>query len=273
MIYSLFARDRFQVTFASQQRMPNAFARIHKFVSKPAPVTEEIAIHLSVIPVHNPPQRAVALPRGGVASQTAVGANRRRHLQVPFARIVLLESLVRKHTGGTHLDQVASEFALEHAVFGSAKEHGVAHQKRIQIVLAGVVSVIAHAPVALNTSIHLVIYERTEILIVKRAFLVLVAPVDVTRHHGHILQVALAAFVTDRAVMRMALHQPFNHTRAEGHSVRMFNGEASSFRRGPQAGHDQPPALVLRTHEQLHGTLPASSDRTQCRVPAEIRQV
>ena len=74
-----------------------------------------------VVAVQDPAQRAVPLTGDGVAAEAAVHADRRRGLEVPLARVVLLERLVREHAGGADLDQVAAELAFERAVFVPAE--------------------------------------------------------------------------------------------------------------------------------------------------------
>ena len=43
-------------------------------------------------------------------------ADRRRHLQVPFTRVVLLQGFVGEHAGRTDLHEVAAELVFQHAV-------------------------------------------------------------------------------------------------------------------------------------------------------------
>ena len=266
-------RYRDERAVAGEERPANPFRPVHELVSEAATVAEKISIHVAVVTIDDSPNRSVALAYGGVAPQPAVDADRRRHLQVPFPRVVTLERLVGKDPGGTNLDQVAGEFALKQAVFAAAEKHLVAQRERVQIVLARVFTVVAHAPVALDAAIHLVSDEGPEVLIAERALGKFIAAVSVARHHGHVLEMALAPFVADRAIVRVALHQPFDDAGAKFHGLRMVNRNADALGHRRHASHHQPAARVLFVPELLDGALAARPDRAQRRMPAEIRQV
>src|SRR5262249_30726795 len=126
-------------------------------------------------------------------------ANRWCELLIPLSGIVVLEGLIGEDARGTNLDKVAAEFVLQYAVLAAAEKYCIARGEGVQAAAAGIVAVIAHAAVALDTPIRLVIHQRAEVLVAERAFIELVAPVVMAGHDSHVLQVALAAFVAHRA--------------------------------------------------------------------------
>src|SRR5690606_28823337 len=129
------------------------------------------------------PQRAVALLRAHVAADTAVDADGGRGLQVPLADVMHGERLVREDARGADLDQVTAPLALENAVLVPAEVDVMMRRERAQIVAACVVLIEAHAAVARNAAIHLVVDERAEILIAVRALQAPVTTVVVAGHH------------------------------------------------------------------------------------------
>ena len=115
--------------------------------------------------------------------------------------------------------------------------------------------------------------EGAEILIAVGALGKTVAPIRMAGHQGHILQMAVAAFVTHRAIVWVVDHQPFDHAGPKRLSIRVIDGDMSIGGGGGHTGHDQPTPRVLRVSELLHGALAARSHRPQRRVPAKVGQV
>ena len=74
----------------------------------------------------------------------------------------------------------------------------------------GVVSVKVYASVTLDAAIHLVVDKRPEVLILIGSLAAPVSAVGVASHHRHVLQVTLAPFVTDRAVVWVVEHEPLD---------------------------------------------------------------
>jgi hypothetical protein len=62
---------------------------------------------------------------------------------------------------------------------------------------------------------HFMMNERSEVLVGVSPFFIMKAPVIMTRHDRHILQVATTAFITHGAVMRVVGHQPFYYLAAK----------------------------------------------------------
>ena len=101
-------------------------------------------------------------------------------------------------------------------------------------------------------------------------------------HHGHVLEVAFAAFLADRAVVGMVFHQPFDdltaEVRGEGGgsrrlAVRRADADPQAVLDGHHAGHLQPAPGVRLVPVLQHGAQPAGTYRTHRRVPAEIGKV
>ena len=80
----------------------------------------------------------------------------------------------------------------------------------IEVSTTRIVSIKSYAAVALNAPVHLMANERAEELITMRPFREVIAPVDMSGHDRHILQMALPSFITHRAVVWMVHHQPFD---------------------------------------------------------------
>src|SRR4051812_27204503 len=83
--------------------------------------------------------------------------------------------------------------------------------KDIKVATACIFTVKTNASVACNAAVHLMGYERPEILVSERAFFKSKAAVGMACHYGHILKMAFPTFITNRAIVRMIHHQPLNH--------------------------------------------------------------
>ena len=186
---------------------------------------------------------------------------------------MVMEGLIGENPGGANLDEVAGELTPQHAVLVAAEKHLVAHRKRVQVVFSGVFAVIAHAAVALNAAVHLMMDKRAKVLIAEGSLGELIAAVGVAGHHGHVLKMALPAFVAHGTIVRVALHQPLDDAGAKLHGVLVFNRNAHALGHRGHAGHHQPPARILLVAKLLHRALAAGAHRAERRVPAEIRQI
>src|ERR1051325_11169603 len=90
---------------------------------------------------------------------------------------------------------------------------------------------------------------------------------------GHVLQVTFAAFVADWTVVRMVLHQTFDNGPPELHCLGIFNGDTCAIGWRGHACHFKPGLLVILIFELLDRALAARANRSQGRMPAEIRKV
>src|SRR5208283_955048 len=223
--------------FAVEKRLPEPSFAVHELIAKPPPVTEEVAVHFVVIAIDDAPQSAIAFAGIDVATQSTMDANRRSELLIPLARVVALQSLIREYTCRTNLDEVPAELILQNTIFIAAEEYRVARRERVQIFAARVVAVIAYAAVTLNASVRLMIHQRAQILVAKCALVEFVVPVIMTGHDGHILQMALAAFIAHRAIMRMIQHESLNYARTERGGLRIRDGNPCAFYSRRHAGH------------------------------------
>ncbi len=256
-----------------QQGLAETSLTVDEFVAKPSAVAQEVAVHFVVIAVDDAAQRPIAFACIHVAAESAVHANRRSELLVPLASIVVLQGFIREHACGADFHQVAAEFILQNAIFGTAEENRVPQRKRVQIVAASIVAIVAHAAVTLDAAIHFVIHQRTQVLIAKRALVEFVTAIIVTGHHSHILQVTFAALIAHRAVVRMIQHESLDNAGAESGSLRIIDGDPGAFRGGRHAGHDDFALLIVLVLELFDGTLAAGAHRSQRRMPAEVRQL
>src|SRR5215472_1935622 len=256
-----------------QQGLAKTSFVVDELIPEPSTVAQEVAVHFVVIAVNDAPQRPIAFASICVAPESAVHAHRRSELLVPLASVVLLQGFISEHACGADFYQVSAEFILENAIFGSPKKDPVPQRKGIQVVTASIVAIVADAAVTLDAAIHLVIHQRSQILIAKRALLKLVAPIIVTGHHSHVLQVAFTALVTHRAIMRMIQHESLDNAGAEGNNLGISYGDTGAVGRGCHAGHDDLSVTVVLIPELLNSALTARTHRTQCWMPAEVRQL
>src|SRR3954452_10269219 len=208
----------------------NPLIAVDELVTEPSAVAEKITVHFVVVSVYDPAQRAVALAYAGVAAGGAMHTNRWRHLQVPFSGVMPLQRRIGEHARGTDFNQVPAELVFKGAIFESAEVHSIAEPKRVQIVPSGVLAVIAHAALALNAPVHLVIHQWAEVLIPKCALAKPVVSRAVTGHHGHILQMTLASLIAHGAIVRMVLHQTLNHRRPKFHRFGIFDRNSCALR-------------------------------------------
>ena len=100
---------------------------------------------------------------------------------------MLLECGVGEDACWADFDQVSGELAFEDTVFGASEVDVVAKAKCIQVVSARVLTIEAYAALALDAAVHLVIDERTKVLIAECSFAEAVGAHAVTGHHRHVL--------------------------------------------------------------------------------------
>src|SRR5688500_1621623 len=143
---------------------------------------------------------------------------------------MLLQGLVRENTGGTDLHQIAAELTLEDAVLMAAKIDLIAQYQRVEITASRIVAIKPSTAVALDAAVHLVIDERAQVLVVKRALPASVTAIGMPRHYRHVLQVAFATLVAHRTIMRVVDHQPFDHAGAEFPRLGIVDGDAGAIR-------------------------------------------
>src|ERR1700693_27439 len=92
-----------------------------------------------------------------------------REVLIPLSAVVVLQRLVGEHTGRTDLDEGSAEFVLQNAILVTAEEHRVTRGERVEIRAARVVAIVTDAAVALDAAVHLMIHERTQVLIDERS--------------------------------------------------------------------------------------------------------
>ncbi len=142
-----------------------------------------------------------------------------------------------------------------------------------EVGAAGVVLVEAHAAVASDAAVHLVGNERAQLLVLVSTLGEAITALVVAGHHRHVLQVAVAAFLTDRAVVRVVGHQPFDDTGAERLGFFIVDGDPGVVGGWGHAGHDDATTGVVLVGVLLDRTLATGTDATKSGVPAEIRDV
>jgi hypothetical protein len=102
--------------------------------------------------------------------------------------------------------------------------------------------------------------EWAERLIAMSSFRKPVATVGMPGHDRHILQMTLTTFVTDRAIVRMIDHQPFDDRGTEGLGFRIVDRNTCAMGSRGHAGHHQSAAPIMVVFELFDGTLAARAD-------------
>jgi len=255
-------RDHFAASVRRevQARLADAEFAVDEFVTVAAAIAKEVPVDLSVVAIPYSAEFAVAFSGRRVAAQSAVHTNRGRRLQVPLAGEMLLERLVGEDARRADFDQVAAEFVFQHAVLVPAEIDVIVGRENVEIAPAGEVAIEPNATIALDAPVHLVVDQRTEILVVIRAFVEAEAPVGVPRHHRHVLQVAFAPLITNGAVMRVIFHQELDDRFSERHRLGVGDRDARPVRGRGHARHDDPAARVALILELFDGALPAGAD-------------
>ena len=229
----------------AKQRLTKAAVAVDEFIAVAAAVAEKVAVHRAVVAVADAAQLFVTCPRKGVAAEAAIHAERGGCLQVPFPSVVPHECFVIEDPGRADFDEVATELVFQHPIGVPAEIDGIVRAEDVEIAATRVIAIEADATIAGNAAIHLMVDERSEILVVVRAFLEAEFTIVVTGHDGHVLQVTLAAFVANRAVVRVIDHQPFNNAGTELAGLGVVDGEAQTIRNRRHAGHDDAACSVL----------------------------
>ena len=255
------------------QRLTRTVFAVDEAGAETAAIAEEIVVDLAVKTVLDALEHALTRTGAGVAAQRAMGADAGGILHVPFTVVVGAQRLVGEHAGGADLHQVARELAVEGAVGFAAEIDVRMRAEHAQIVAVGIVAVVAHAAIAGDTAVHLVIDERAKVLITMGTLGPAIAAARMPGHQGHVLQMAFAAFFAYRAVMRMVDHQPFDDLGTEIAGFLVCDREAAAVRGRRHAGHDDLALGIVFVLVLLDRALATGAHGMQLRVPAEIGQV
>ncbi len=168
---------------------------------------------------------------------------------------------------------VPAEFVFQDTLFGAAEIDVIVRRKGVEIASSGIVLVVAHAPVTLDATVHLMIDERAQVLVREGAFAKAVASVGMAGHDGHVLEVAFPTLVADGTIVRVVCHEPFDDARTELARLFIFDRDPHAIHGRHHAGHDDLSPLVLLIPVLTNGALAAGADRSECGMPAEVRQV
>jgi hypothetical protein len=142
-----------------------------------------------------------------------------------------------------------------------------------QVGAAGVVFIEAHAAIAGDAAVHLVRDERPQLLVLVGTFGEAIPALVVAGHHGHVLQMAVTTFLTDRTVVRVVGHQPFDDAGAERLGLVVVDGNPGVVSGGCHAGHDDTTTGVVLVGVLLDRALATGANTAKCWMPAEIRDV
>jgi hypothetical protein len=70
-------------------RLQNTLRAVDELIAKSAAVAQEVAVHFVVVAIDDAAERPIALAGIRVAAESAVHANRRGKLLVPFAGVMM----------------------------------------------------------------------------------------------------------------------------------------------------------------------------------------
>lgn len=133
-----------------------------------------------------------------------------------------------------------------------------------QIGAVGIIFVVTHTTVAGDAAVHFVRDERPQIPVTVGTFGETVATETVTRHHGHILKMAVTALFTDRTVVRVVSHQPLHHAFTELFRFFVVNRDKGTVGGWRHTGHHQRPRVssafwyCFTAHWRQAPTLPSA---------------
>jgi len=226
-----------------------------------------------MIAVQYSTQSTPPLTRKCIATKPAVHSDRRCGLQIPFSREVFLQCPVSEDTGRTDFDEVPAEFVFENPVLVSTEINMVLRCEDIEVTTTGIIPIEAHAAIALDAAVHLVVYKGAQVLVAVCTLLKAESPVNMPRHDRHVLEMAFSPFITDWTIMRVMKHEPLYHARAELSRLGIVYRYAHAFGGRRHARHDDFSFSVPVILKLFDRTLPACTDRMHCGVPTEIRYV
>jgi len=223
--------------------------------------------------IDDSPQHSISGARRCVAPNPAMHADRRSIFHVPLARVMAAKRFIGEHARGTDFSKIAAERIFQNSVLGSPEIDGIMNCEDIEIAPSGVIPIIADAPVALDAAIHFMIEERPQILVPVGSLLESASAIVMACHHSHILKMAFASFIADRAIMRVIEHEPFNHACPESLCFGIIDGDPHAVSHRGHAGHYDFAFSVFLVSELLYGALPARAYGTERRVPAEVGNI
>ncbi|CAK6470851.1 hypothetical protein PSEG_05555 [Pseudomonas sp. Nvir] len=259
-LHRLLGVESDQIVAAALHRLTRTVFQVDIAIAEATAVAEEVAVNGPVIAVFDTTQLAIAFARADVAADGTLLADARRKLHVPLTVVTLGVRFVGEDAGRADFHQVAGELAFQGAIFRATEVDVVVRAIDAQVGAVGIIFVVAHAAVTGDAAVHFVRNERPQILIAVGTLGETIAAETMAGHHRHILQVAVAPFFTDRAVVRVVSHQPLHHAFAELLRFAVVNRNKGAVGCRSHTGHHQATTRVFRVLILLHRTLAASTD-------------
>ena len=141
---------------------------------------------------------------------------------------------------------------------------GITHNP--QVAVAGEFLVVSRASITVNTTIHLMLNQRAQVLIRIRPLIAGITSDTMSAGDRHVLEQTLATFVANRAIMGVVEHQPFNDMFAKVHRLTVCGGHHHVVLGLDHATHLHP---FKRSLQKFNGTHPTSTHRSQRRMIAK----
>ena len=272
-LHCLFGVEGNEIIATTLYWLTRTIFQVDVTVTETTTVAEEVVVYRTVVTVFDTTQFAITLAGADVTADGTLLADARRKLHIPFTVVTLGVRFVGEYAGRTNFDQVTGKFAFQRAVFRATEVDVVVRTVNAQVRTVSVIFVVTHAAVAGDAAVHFVRDERPQILITVSTFGETVATEAVSGHHGHILKVAVTALFTYRTVVRVVGHQPLDHAFTELFRFFVVNGNKGAIGSRCHTGHHQATTRVFRVLVLLHRTLAASTDASQRRMPAKVRNI
>jgi hypothetical protein len=123
--------------------------------------------------------------------------------------------LIRIDACRTDIDEVPRKGAFQRAVLETTEIGVASNLHGSQVTIAGKLLIEPATSPAVDTTIHFVLDKDAQVLIMISPLFPEVAPDPMASCYGHVLKQAMPAFITDRAVVGMVHHEPFNDVLTE----------------------------------------------------------
>jgi hypothetical protein len=130
----------------------------------------------------------------------------------------------------------------------------------IEVAPTRVITIKTDTSVACDATVHLVINEGAQVLILEGPFLKAKSPISMSSHHGHVLKVAFTSFIANWTVVGVVDHEPFNDRCAKGFGLWIKKRDGGLITGWCHARHDNLSTRIFFILELLDGTLTAGAD-------------
>jgi hypothetical protein len=169
---------------------------------------------------------------------------------------------------GADVAEIPCKRAFQSAILVAAEKGAVANLHYTQVAVAGKFLIESRTPVTVNTTIHFVLDQRTQILIPIGPLHPKISSDPVPARNRHVLEQTVAPFIANRAIMGVVKHEPFNHVLTKIHCLFVGGRYYHAILSIDHAAHLH---ALEGAFQKLHGADPAGAHRSQGGMVAEAR--